>query len=214
MQIAILTFDAFNELDSLIAAFILNRMSTKGWKAHITSPTSRVTSMNGVTIEAQRDLEFANEADAVIIGSGFKTRDQVQDQALLGRLKLDPRRQLIGSQCSGALLLSKMGLLGDRPACTDLTTKPWVIESGVRVLDQPFYASGNIATAGGCFAAQYLATWILWRCGSKADAEAALHFVAPVGQKAEYVTRAIGIVEPFLASSRETRSSPVAALSA
>jgi hypothetical protein len=33
----------------------------------------------------------------------------------------------------------------------------------VKVLDQPFYAEGNIATAGGCLASQYLATWILLR---------------------------------------------------
>src|SRR5260221_4843193 len=107
MQIAILTFDGFNELDSFIAAGILNRMRPKGWKAHITSPTSQVTSMNGVTIDAERDLDFAAHADAVIIGSGIKTRDIARDNDLLGRLKLDPARQLIGAQCSGTLLLSK-----------------------------------------------------------------------------------------------------------
>ena len=32
------------------------------------------------------------------------------------------------------------GLLGGLPACTDLTTKPWVIEAGVEVLNQPFNA--------------------------------------------------------------------------
>lgn len=197
MQIAILTFDGFNELDSFIAAGILNRMRPKGWKAYITSPAARVTSMNGVTVEAERDLEFAAQADAVIIGSGIKTREIARDRDLLGRLSLDPARQLIGAQCSGTLILSKMGLLGDRLACTDLTTKPWVIEAGVRVLDQPFYADGNVATAGGCLASQYLATWILLRGASRADAEAALHYVAPVGQKSDYVERALAAVEPF-----------------
>jgi len=50
VQIAVLTLDGFNELDSFIAASILNRMRSKGWKAHITSPTEQVTSMNGVTV--------------------------------------------------------------------------------------------------------------------------------------------------------------------
>lgn len=198
MQIAILTFDGFNELDSFIAAGILNRMASKGWKAHITSPTTRVTSMNGITIEAQQGLEFAAEADAVLFGSGIKTREITQDHELLSRLKLNPARQLIGAQCSGTLLLAKLGLLGDRPACTDLTTKPWVIEAGVRVIDQPFYAEGNIATAGGCLASQYLATWILLRGATREDAEAAIHYVAPVGQKEEYVARAISTVSSFL----------------
>ena len=44
MQIAILTFDGFNELDSFIAAGILNRMSVQGWKAHISTPTPTVSS--------------------------------------------------------------------------------------------------------------------------------------------------------------------------
>jgi transcriptional regulator GlxA family with amidase domain len=201
MQIAILTFDGFNELDSFIAAGILNRMVPKGWKAYITSPSAQVTSMNGVTITAERDLAFAAEADAVIIGSGIKTRDIARDEGLLARINLDPARQLIGAQCSGTLLLARLGLLGDRPACTDLTTKPWVIEAGVRVLDQPFYAEGNVATAGGCLASQYLATWILLRAASREDAEAAIHYVAPVGQKSEYVERAIASVAPYLGFS-------------
>lgn len=207
MQIAILTFDGFNELDSFIAAGILNRMSVQGWKAHITTPTPTVTSMNGVTIQGERGLDFARQADAVIVGSGIRTREIAQDSQFLGRLQLDPARQLIGAQCSGTLLLAKMGLLGDCAACTDLTTKPWVIEAGVRVLDQPFYAEGNVATAGGCLASQYLAGWLLLRGGSRADAEAALHYVAPVGQKAEYVERAFASIEPYVTRTPATCSS-------
>jgi transcriptional regulator GlxA family with amidase domain len=103
--------------------------------------------MNGVTVQAERELEFAAEADAVIIGSGIKTREIVQDSALLGRLRLDPTRQLVAAQCSGTLLLSKLGLLGNRIACTDQATKRRVVEAGVQVLDQPFYAEGNVATS-------------------------------------------------------------------
>ena len=198
MQIAVLTFDGFNELDSFIAAAILNRLRDKGWKAHITSPSAEVTSMNGVTVQRQKPLEFANEADAVIIGSGIKTRDHAGDKLLLAQLHLNPERQLIGAQCSGTLLLAKLGLVGDLPACTDLTTKPWVVEAGIKVLDTPFVAHGNVATAGGCLASQYLATWMIARKAGINAAEQALHYVAPVGQKKEYVERAISAVEPFL----------------
>ena len=57
MHIAILTFDGYNELDSFVAAGILNRMRSRGWHAFITCPTDEVTSMNGVTVRRQRDLE-------------------------------------------------------------------------------------------------------------------------------------------------------------
>ena len=198
MQIAVLTFDGFNELDSFIAAAILNRLRGQGWAAHITAPTARVTSMNGVTIDRQKPLEYAEEADAVIVGSGVRTREIAADPAMLDRIRLDPARQLVGAQCSGTLLLAKLGLIGDLPACTDLTTKPWVIEAGVEVLDAPFVAHGNVATAGGCLASQYLAAWVIARLADEAAAEGALHYVAPVGEKALYVERAMAAVRPFL----------------
>lgn len=137
MQIAVLTFDGFNELDSFVAAAILNRMKSAGWAAHIASPTEYVTSMNGVTVQRQKPLEFAAEADAVLIGSGIKTREVVADADLLSRIQLDPARQLIGAQCSGTLILAKLGLVGNLPACTDLTTKPWVVAAGGEVIDAP-----------------------------------------------------------------------------
>lgn len=198
MQIAVLTFDGFNELDSFVAAGILNRKRADGWMAHICSPTPTVTSMNGVTIERQQPLEFAAQADAVLVGSGIKTREIAADAEMLGRIRLDSTRQIIGAQCSGTLLLAKLGLIGDLPACTDLTTKPWVIEAGVDVIDAPFIAHGNVATAGGCFASQYLAGWTMARLGSVEDARAALHYVAPVGEKELYVDRSLGVIAPFL----------------
>lgn len=198
MQIAVLTFDGYNELDSFVAAAILNRMREAGWQAHITAPTPVVTSMNGVTVERQQPLEFVREADAVIIGSGIRTREIAADADMLTRIELDPERQLIGAQCSGTLLLAKLGLVGDLPACTDLTTKPWVIEAGVNVIDAPFVAHGNVATAGGCLASQYLAAWIIARLAGEREAEEALHYVAPVGEKDVYVQRAMAAVRPFL----------------
>lgn len=198
MQIAVLTFDGFNELDSFVAAAILNRMKPHGWEAHITAPSEEVTSMNGVTVRRQRPIEFAREADAVLIGSGIRTREIAADAALLARIALDPERQLIGAQCSGTLLLAKLGLIGDLPACTDLTTKPWVVEAGVTVIEAPFIAHGNVSTAGGCLASQYLAAWMIGRGASLAEAAEAIHYIAPVGEKAVYVDRAIGVVAPFM----------------
>ncbi|HNJ82214.1 MAG TPA: DJ-1/PfpI family protein [Piscinibacter sp.] len=201
MRIAILTFDGFNELDSFIALGLLNRLGAQGWKAEIASPTSHVTSMNGVTVQAQRPLEFANQADAVIFGSGIYTRAIAENSQLLDRLRLDPLRQLIGAQCSGTLLLARLGLLADVPACTDLTTKPWVLEAGVRVVDAPFHARGPVATAGGCLASQYLAAWMMAsRAGFDAAAQA-LHYAAPVGEKDAYVERLLQVVRPFVDAS-------------
>jgi transcriptional regulator GlxA family with amidase domain len=198
MHTAILTFEGFNELDSFIALGVLNRIRRPGWRVTLCCPTPSVTSMNGVRVDAQSTLEDARHADAVLVGSGMQTRDIVKDAALMSRLQLDPSRQLVGAQCSGTLVLAKLGLLDRVPACTDLTTKPWVIEAGVDVLDQPFFANGNVATAGGCLASHYLAAWVLARLVGAEAARGALHYVAPVGEKNDYVERALRNIAPYL----------------
>ena len=200
MHIAILTFDGFNELDSLIALGILNRIKLPGWRVSLACPAPTVTSMNGVTLHAQCTLEEASRADAVLFGSGMQTRALVLDAALMARLQFDPSRQLIGAQCSGTLMLARLGLLGAVPACTDLTTRPWVQEADVEVLDQPFVARGNVATAGGCLSAQYLAAWVIARLVGVEAAASAIHYVAPVGEKDTYVARAMANITPHLAA--------------
>ena len=201
MHIAIVTFSGFNELDSLIAHAVLNRIRRPDWRVTLCCPEPEVTSMNGVTVRAQSMLEEARHADAVVVGSGIRTREVVTDPATMDRLRLDATRQLIAAQCSGTLVLAKLGLLGAVPACTDLTTKPWVQEAGVEVLDQPFHAEGNVATAGGCLSAPYLAAWIIARLEGVEAARSALHYVAPVGEKEAYVANAFARIGPYLPPS-------------
>lgn len=201
MHIAILTFDGFNELDSLIALNILNRVKRPGWRVSIASPSSHVRSMNGVVVEAQASLEEARDAQAVLVGSGVRTRDVAADTGLMSRLAFDPQHQLLGAQCSGTLILAKLGLLDGVPACTDSTTKPWVEEAGVAVLDRPFVANRNVATAGGCLSSQYLAAWVIARLEGVEAARNSIRYVAPVGEKEIYVERAMANIAPFLADA-------------
>jgi hypothetical protein len=66
------------------------------------------------------------------------------------------------------------------------------------VLNQPFFARGNVATAGGGLASHYLAAWIIARLEGADAAEGALHYVAPAGEKEEYVARAMRNIAPYL----------------
>lgn len=198
MHIAILTFDGFNELDSLIAFNLLNRVKRPDWRVSIASPEARVRSMNGLVLEAQASLEDACEADAVLVGSGIRTRDIVATPELMSCLQFDPGRQLLGAQCSGTLILARLGLLEGAPACTDLVSKPWVEEAGIAVVNQPFTAKGNVATAGGCLSSQYLAAWFIARLADVETARNVMFHVAPVGEKDAYVNRALENIAPFL----------------
>ncbi len=98
MHIAILTFDGYNELDSLIALGVLNRVRRPGWRVTIATPTPAVRSMNGVVIESMASLEEACAADAVIVGSGTRPARSSRTRPSWGRLRrLDPTRQLIAA---------------------------------------------------------------------------------------------------------------------
>jgi transcriptional regulator GlxA family with amidase domain len=203
MKIAILTFEGFNEIDSFVSHHILNRVDVNDWKVAITCPSETVSSTNGVRVSAQQPLEFANDADAVLFGGSPRSREIVEDGAIMSRLKLDPRRQLIGSQCAGAWFLAKLGLLATQPVCTNLRSRPSLEAMGIRVLDRPFVASGNVASAGGCLASPYLAAWVISRLLGREAAETALDYVAPVGEKRQYVAGVLGVVSPFVTADAE-----------
>ncbi len=119
-------------------------------RAMIVCPSERVASMNGVVVQTQAPMSFLREADAVLIGSGIQTREVVKTPSLMEELKLDPSRQIIGSQCSGALVLAKLGLLAGVPACTDSTSKAWVQDAGVDVLDRSSHAGTSRRPAVAC----------------------------------------------------------------
>ena len=66
------------------------------------------------------------------------------------------------------------------------------------MLNQPFYADGNLASAGGCLSSQYLAAWVIARFEGVEAAKSAMHYVAPVGEKELYVERALANITPYL----------------
>lgn len=59
------TFDGFDELDSCIAAALVNRCRRKGLEAFSTTPAPVATSMNGVEATGQRPPEFVAAAAAL-----------------------------------------------------------------------------------------------------------------------------------------------------
>jgi transcriptional regulator GlxA family with amidase domain len=197
-HVAIVTLQGFNELDSLIAYNLLKRIKRVDLRVTLCCPEAEVTSMNGVIVRAQSSLEDAATAQAVMIGSGVRTRELIASRQLLSRMKLHPEKQLIAAQCSGVLLLSSLGLLSGLPVCTDLATRSSLQEAGVEVLEQPFFATGNMATAGGCLASLYLAAWIMARVEGLDAALAAIGCIAPVGEKEDFVAKTVLNISPYL----------------
>jgi len=74
-----------------------------------------------------------------------------------------------------------------------------MVQAGVRVADDTtFHARGPVATAGGAFAAHYLATWLMWKGAGLEAATQALQQTAPVGEKDDWTERLLAVVRPHL----------------
>ncbi len=200
MHIAILTFEGYNELDSLIALGVLNRVQADDWRVTIATPTEQVTSMNGVTIGQMSSLTEALAADAVIVGSGIATREVVETPAIMDVLSgLDPQRQLIGAQCSGHWswparpLARRAGLHRSDDETVGGRSRGRRVEPAVLRQGQCRHRRGLPVLAVPCGLA-HRAT------ARRRGGPGGLHYVAPVGEKDEYVDRAWHAIAPYLAS--------------
>jgi len=189
-SVAIVTLPEYNEIDSFLSLHVLNR--AEGVTAYLAGPDPEVVSMNGIVTGVSGTLVDAASADAVIVGSGRLTRNFAEDPEFLDNLNLDPARQLVASQCSGALILAKKGWLDGLPVCTDNKTRRWIEDLGLTVTGESLAVSGNIATAGGCLSAQFLATWLLLRLTGEAEARRALAYAVPVGEGEDSIEELIG----------------------
>jgi transcriptional regulator GlxA family with amidase domain len=182
MKTAIVTFDNFTDVDLWLMWDILNRVRVAGWSVKIVGSAETHISVTGIPVATQETIEEANSADAVLFVSGPGTRDRIVDDAWLSQFKLNPEKQLIGSICSGSLILGKLGLLEGKTATTYPTAKTALEQLGVEVVEKPFVQHGNVATAGGCLAQQYLVGWVIETLAGADWRELVLRSVQPVGE--------------------------------
>ncbi len=185
MTAAIIVFDQFTDIDVFLPWDLLNRvrMVRKDFSVKLlgTEPTHR--SINGLSIDMHGKIEEARLADIVFFASGKGARMLYRNNEYLNRFQLDPSRQLIGSMCSGALLLAGLGLLQNRKATTYPTVVKELREMNVQVLeDQHLVVEGNVATAAGCLAAIDLVSWMLDETIGTELREKVIASVLPVGQ--------------------------------
>jgi transcriptional regulator GlxA family with amidase domain len=185
MNISIIAFDEFTDIDVFLMWDIFNRVDTQGWKVEILGSQDSHISSTGIRIPMHGPLERALQSDAVMFASGIGTRKVIKDPSYLHRLQLDPTKQLIGSMCSGSLILAKLALIKG-PATTYPTSRRELIAMGVEVVERPFVRNGNVATAAGCLAAQYLAGWVIETLTDAQTKDRALAQIQPVGEGLAY----------------------------
>ena len=181
-NVAIVIFDNFTDIDLWLMWDLLNRVRVDGWSVKILGEKAEHVSVTGIPTATHGRLEDADWADAVLFVSGPGTRDRITDEAWLAKFELDPERQLVGSICSGSLILAKLGLLEGKTATTYPTSKPVLESLGVEVVEKPFVSHGKVATAGGCLAQQYLIGWVVEKLADKDWSELIVKAIQPVGE--------------------------------
>ena len=182
MRISIVIFDEFTDIDLYLMWDLLNRVRVPDWEVRIVGDKSHHISTTGLMTATHGSIEEANDSDVVLFVSGLGTRIKMRDELWLSRFNLNPERQMIASVCSGALLLAALGLLEGKTATTYPTTKQELENFGVTVEEAPFIAHGNVATSGGCLAAQYVAGWVIESKADNAWKELVLKSIQPVGE--------------------------------
>jgi len=182
MKIAIVIFDKFTDLDLFLMWDLLNRVRVEDWKVLILGEKAAHVSATGISVATHGQIEEANDADTVLFVSGQGTRAMMIDKNWLSRFHLNPEKQLIGSICSGALILAALGLLEGKTATTYPTSKSALESFGVETVEKPFVQNGNVATAGGCLAQQYLIGWVIENLADKNWRDLILKSIQPVGE--------------------------------
>lgn len=184
-KIAIIIFDDFTDIDLFLMWDVLAR-NKADWTVKILGTKETHLSSNKLVIQTHGNISEANDADVVLFSSGKGSRAVIQDADFLKAFSLDVRRQVIGSICSGALILASLGLLKNLTATTHPGAKIELEKMNVEVIDQPLVCHGNIATAGGCLSAVYLMGWMIEVLYGKNKRDEVLKEIMPVGQRDVY----------------------------
>jgi transcriptional regulator GlxA family with amidase domain len=189
MQIDILLFDGFDDLDALGPNELLRHAARAGAPFEVALVTldgaERIVTALGTTLVPDRAL--GERSDLVIVPGGgllsdsptgvLAELDRGAIPAALARLHADGIA--VASVCTGALLLGAAGLLAGRPATTNRLALDRLRETGAEVIDERVVDDGDILTAQGVTAGLDLALWLVEReCGAE--------FAAALAQGVEY----------------------------
>lgn len=195
-SIAIIAFDGATDIDIFLHWDFLNRPATmfaregQDWHVRLLGTADRHTTMAGLEVPMHGTIDEARHADAVIHTSGPLTRTLMRDAGYLSRLALDPGRQFVASQCSGALILAASGLLAGLKATTYPTARADLESFGAHFVAEPFIAHGRVATAAGCLAGVALDLWLLTKLLDAQTAERCIASGEAWGQGIESVYEA------------------------
>jgi len=114
--VGIVTLPGFNEIDSFVATRMID--SVDGLTVELIGPDATAVSKAGVEVFTPGSFDDTERHAAILVGSGNQTFDHLENEALMASMRFGSDNQLVGSQCSGAAILHRLGLLDGVPVCT------------------------------------------------------------------------------------------------
>jgi transcriptional regulator GlxA family with amidase domain len=180
-NIDIVCFDGFDELDAIAPYEVFRTAATHGAPIHAelvgAHGAGTITASHGTRIVVDRGPSVG--ADVLVVpgggwfhGAGIRTEI---DRRELPRLLADAhaRGTIVGSVCTGAMLLSASGLTAGRRATTHRFAIEDLRASGAEIVDARFVDDGDLVTAGGVTAGLDLALHLVERFAGREIAELA-----------------------------------------
>jgi transcriptional regulator GlxA family with amidase domain len=173
MQIDILIFDGFDDLDALGPNELLRHAARAGAPFEVALTTldgaERVVTALGTTLVPDRAL--GERPDLVLVPGGGLLSDsptgvlaEIERGAIPEALaRVHGAGGAVASVCTGALLLGAAGLLDGRPATTNRLALDRLRKTGAEVIDERVVDDGDILTAQGVTAGLDLALWLVER---------------------------------------------------
>ncbi|QLD86041.1 DJ-1/PfpI family protein [Natronomonas halophila] len=160
MNVAILLFEGFDELDAVAPYEVFETAGDFG-----ADVDARFVTLNGAeTVEATHGMRIEPDgvlADTdpdllVVPGGGWNNRDspgvwtEYEDGAIPDAIaRFHDESVTVASVCTGAMLLSKAGLLDGRPATTHHSALDDLRETDASVREARFIDDGDVLTAAG-----------------------------------------------------------------
>ena len=171
MRIDIILFDGFDELDAFAPYEVFRNAAELGApiEAELVGAhgAATITASHGARIVVDRGP--SESADMLLVpGGGYFHGAGIRDELERGMLPrtvaaAHARGAIVGSVCTGAMLLAAAGLTAGRRATTHHLAFEDLRASGAEIVEGRFVDDGDIVTAGGVTAGIDLALHLVER---------------------------------------------------
>jgi len=174
MDVAILLFEGFDELDAIGPFEVFENAGRAGASVDATlctlEPVERATASHGLRVEPDASLDDLAPDLLLVPGGGWTDPDspgvrREYDRGAIPDAIADAHDAgvSVASVCTGAMLLAEAGVLDGRPAVTHHAADAALRESDADVRDARVVDDGDVLTCGGVTSGLDLAVHVVDR---------------------------------------------------